>query len=67
MAGIRGVSNRFVDFGLSDLIVSAKRGDLRAKGVGCAVKPGNVDRNDGVDVGESSGHFSYFFEDNVMS
>jgi hypothetical protein len=49
------------------LEISAKVGDLGAKDVGRTVKPGNVDRNDSVDVGKSSGHFSYFFEDDVMS
>jgi len=65
--GVQSVVHRLIDFGLSELEISAKVGDLGAKGVGCSVKPGNVDRNDGVDVGEGSGHFSYFFEDDVMS
>jgi len=41
--------------------------DLGAEGVGRTVEPGNVDRNDGVDVRKSFGHLSYFFEDDVMS
>jgi hypothetical protein len=59
--------HRLIDFGLSEFVIPAKVGDLGAKGVGRAVKPGNVDRDNGVDIGKSSGHFSYFFEDDVMS
>ena len=67
MGGLRGVSNCFVDFGLCKFIIPAKVGDLGAEGVGRSVKPGNVDRDNGVDIGKSSGHFSDFFEDDVMS
>ncbi len=67
VSGVRSVVHRLIDFGLSELVISAKVGDLGAKGVGRSVKPGIVDRNDGVDVGKGSGHFSYFFEDDVMS
>jgi hypothetical protein len=59
--------HRLIDFGLSKVVISAKVGDLGAKGVGRAIKPGNVDQDNGVDIGKSSGHFSYFFEDDVMS
>ena len=67
LCGVMGFNHGFVDFGLGDVVVPAKVGDLGAEGVGCSVKPGNVDRNNGMDVGEGSGHFSNFFEDDVMS
>jgi hypothetical protein len=62
-----GIRNRLIDLSLSDLVIPAKVGDLGAKGVGSAIKPGNVDWDNGVDIGKSSGHFSYFLEDDVMS
>ncbi len=50
VGGVRSVTHRLIDFGLSELVISAKVGDFGAKDVGRTVKPGNVDRNDGVDV-----------------
>ena len=67
MRGVRRVTHRLIDFRLGKVVISAEVVDLGAEGVGRMVESGNVDRNDGVDVGESSGHFSYFFEDDVMS
>jgi hypothetical protein len=61
-----GIRNRLIDLSLSDLVIPAKVGDLGAEGVGSAIKPGNVDWDNGVDIGQSSGHFSYFLEDDVM-
>ncbi len=55
-----------VDFGLGEFEVLAKTGDLGAESAGGSVEPRDVDRDDGVDVRERSGHFSYFFEDDVM-
>jgi hypothetical protein len=66
VSGVRRVVHRLVDFSLSELEISAKVGDLGAKNVGRAVKPGNVDRDNGVDVGKRTGHFSDFFEDNMV-
>ncbi len=63
---IQSVIHSLVDFGLGDVIISAEIGNLGAKGFGCLVKPGNVDRDDCVDVGEGSGHFPNSFEDNVV-
>jgi hypothetical protein len=51
---------------LGKIEILAKTGDLGVEGMGGSVKPGNINRDDCVDVGKSSSHFSYFFEDNVM-
>jgi hypothetical protein len=52
--GVWSVTYSLIDFGLSEVVISAKVGDLGAKGVGRAIKPGNVDRDNGVDIGKSS-------------
>ncbi len=66
MCGLRSVIHSLVDFGLGDLVTPTKVGDLGAEGIGCSVKPGNVDRDDCVDVGQGSGHFPNFFEDDMV-
>ncbi len=66
MCGLRSVSYRFVNFGLGDVVIPAKVGDLGAEGVGCSVKPGNVDGDNSVDIGEGYGHFPDFFKDDVV-
>ena len=66
MCGIRSVTHGLVDFGLGDVVIPAEVGDLGAEDVGCSVKPGNVDGDNSVDIGESSGHFPDFFKDDVV-
>ncbi len=63
---IRCIIHGLVNFGLSGIVVLTEICDLGAKDVGCSVEPGNVGRDNCVDVRKGSGHFSYFFEYNVM-
>ncbi len=63
---IRSVIYSLVDFGLGEVVILAEMGNLGMEGFGCSVQPGNVDRDDCVDVGEGSGHFPNFFEDDVV-
>ncbi len=66
LPGIRGVVHGLVDFGLGGVVVSTEICDLGAEDVGCSVEPRNVDRDNCVDVGKGSGHFSNFFEDHMV-
>ncbi len=55
------------DVSLDDVVVLMEACSLGVEGVSGLVEPGDVNWDDSVNVRKGSGHFSDFFEDNVMS